>query len=132
VDGSRGGYRLTSTVLILATLVLGFASRKFSNILPWWMAKNAGDVLYATFVYWLIGFLFPTLPSFRTTIIATLFCFGIEFLKFCSLPWLVAARQSTAGALVLGHGFHTSNLVCYVLGIMLAVIVEKLLRRKGA
>ena len=125
-------HRLRYVLLIFATLILGLASRKFSYFLPWWMAKNAGDVLYATLIYWLIGLLAPTLSTLRTATIAILFCFGIEFLKFCTVPWLVAARQSIAGALVLGHGFHVSNLVCYTLGVALAVAIEKLLRRKSA
>ena len=125
-------HRLTYILLLIATLILGLASRKFSHFLPWWMAKNAGDVLYATLTFWLIGFFAPTLSTLRTALIATLFCFSIEFLKFCPVPWLAAARQSTAGALVLGHGFHASNLVCYLLGIAIAAGIEALLKGRPA
>ena len=59
-------------------------------------------------------------------------CVGIEFLKFCTVPWLVAARESTAGALVQGHGFHASKLVSYLLGIFLAAGIEALLKGKPA
>jgi hypothetical protein len=124
--------RPTYAFLIAATLVLGLASRKFSPFLPWWMAKNTGDVLYATLAFWLIGFFAPTLTTLRVAIVTTLFCVGIEFLKFCTLPWLVAARQSAAGALVLGHGFHASNLVCYLLGIAIAVGIETFLKARPA
>ncbi len=89
------------------------------------MAKNAGDLLYATMAYWLFGLLLPRLPAPRLALLALLFCFGIEFLKFVQTPWLVAARHSTAGALVLGVGFHASNLVCYALGVALAWAVER-------
>ena len=94
------------------------------------MAKNAGDVLYATMVFWLVGFLVPTLSTTRTALAAGVFCFGIEFLKFCQTPWLAAARRCTAGALVLGRGFHASNLICYALGVGLAAGMERLLRRR--
>ena len=106
------------------TIVLGLASRKFSFLLPGWLAKNAGDILYAVMVFWLIGFFFPRFSTVRTALAAMLFCFGIEFLKFSEFPWLVAARQSRAGALVFGTGFHISNLACYVLGAALAAFVE--------
>jgi len=124
--------RLTYALLIALTIPLGLASRKFASLLPPLLAKNAGDVLYATMAFWLVGFLFPRFSTFRTALISTLLCFGIEFLKFAQVPWLVAARHSRAGALVFGVGFHASNLVCYVLGAALAVAVETALRRRRA
>ncbi len=124
--------RLTYALLIALTIPLGLASRKFSHLLPPWLAKNAGDVLYATMAFWLVGFLFPRLPAPRAALAATLFCFGIEFLKFSQAPWLVSARHSRAGALVFGVGFHASNLVCYAVGVALAVALESALRRRQA
>ena len=91
--------RLVSALLIGATVTLGLGSRKFAALLPGWMAKNAG-----------------------------VFCFAIEFLKFSSAPWLVAARQSNWGALVFGRGFHLSNLVCYTLGVTLGAGIEAAFR----
>lgn len=119
-------------LLIALTISLGLASRKFSFLLPPWLAKNAGDVLYATMAFWLVGFLFPSLSARRAAPAATLFCFGIEVLKFLQVPWLVAARHSRAGTLVFGVGFHASNLVCYVIGVGLAVAIERALRRTRA
>ncbi len=124
--------RFTYAFLISLTIPLGLASRNFSYLLPPWLAKNAGDVLYATMAFWLVGFLFPRLSTLRAALAATLFCFGIEALKFSQAPWLVAARQSRAGALVFGVGFHASNLVCYVIGVGLAVAIERTLRRRRA
>lgn len=91
------------------------------------MAKNAGDVLYATMTYWLMGLFLPRLPALHLALLTLLFCFGIEFLKFVQAPWLVAARHSGAGRLVLGVGFHASNLVCYALGTALAWGAERAL-----
>ena len=100
--------------------------------LPFWLAKNAGDVLYATMAFWLVGFLSPSLSTQRAALAAALFCFGIEFLKFAQVPWLVAARHSRVGALVLGVGFNASNLLCYVIGVALAVLIERTLRQRPA
>ncbi len=124
--------RLTYALLIALTIPLGLASRRFSFLLPPWLAKNAGDVLYATMAFWLAGFLFPRLSTLRAALAAALFCFGIEVLKFSQAPWLVAARHSRAGALVFGVGFHASNLVCYVIGVAFAVALERALRRRQA
>ncbi len=118
-------------LLAVLTVALGLASRHFSHFLPGWMAKNAGDVLYAVMVYWLLGLLSPRLSPSRRALGTLLFCFGIEFLKFVQLPWLVAARHSTAGRLVFGVGFHGSNLVCYALGTALAWEAERALTRRS-
>ncbi len=117
--------RFTYVRLISLTIFFGLASRKFALLLPPWLAKNAGDILYAVMAFWLAGFLFPRLPTLRIAFIAGGFCFGIEFLKFVQAPWLVAARHSRAGALVFGVGFHGSNLVCYALGVAVAATMER-------
>lgn len=112
------------------TIALSLASRHFSHVLPSWMAKNAGDVLYAVMVYWLLGLFLPRLSPRRRALGTLLFCLGIELLKFVQTPWLVAARHSTAGRLVFGVGFHGSNLVCYALGTALAWGAERALVRR--
>ena len=125
---SRPAYAL----LVGLTILLGLASRKFPTLLPFWLAKNAGDVLYAVMAFWLFGFLFPRLSIPRVSLVALLFCFGIEALKFSRAPALVAARHSRAGALVFGVGFNFSNLVCYAAGVALAATLEWAIRRRRA
>ena len=122
--------RLLYTLLVGLTIILGLASRKFSFLLPAWLAKNAGDVLYAVMAFWLVGFLLPRLSTLRAALAAGLFCLGIELLKFVQSAWLVVARHSRAGALVFGSGFHWSNLVCYTLGVAAAAIAETAIMRK--
>lgn len=122
--------RLAYAVLAVLTILIGLASRHFSALLPPWMAKNAGDVLYAVMAYWLLGLCFPRLPPARTALAAGLFCFGIEFLKLSNASWLVAARHNHFGMLVFGSGFHGSNLVCYTLGVLLALALEVFLKAK--
>lgn len=129
---SHSRNRPAYALLIALTILLGLASRKFSFLLPPWLAKNAGDVLYAAMVFWLAGFLFPRLSTLRAALLAALFCFGIEVLKFSQAPWLTAARHSRAGALVFGVGFHASNLICYVIGAALPAALEWALRRTRA
>ena len=114
-------------LLAVLTIGAGLASRHFSFLLPPWLAKNAGDVLYAVMVYWLGGLCFPRLSPLRTTLAAGLFCFVIEFLKFVQAPWLAAARHNRFGMLVFGSGFHVSNLVCYTLGVVIAMLIERVL-----
>jgi hypothetical protein len=121
--------RIVYALLLLLTIFVGLASRQFSAHLPSLLAKNAGDILYAVMAFWLVGFLFPRLPTRHAAFAAGLFCFGIEFLKFVQMPWLVAARHTSAGALVFGRGFHVANLLCYALGVTAAAFSERLLQK---
>lgn len=123
--------RLVCALLIGLTIILGLGSRKFSFLLPSWLAKNAGDILYATMAFWLVVFLFPRLSTLRAALAATLFCFGIESLKFYEAGWMVAIRHSKAGALVFGSGFHVSNLICYLIGVLLAVGIDAAIKQIG-
>ena len=116
--------------LVSLTIFFGLASRRFSFLLPLWLAKNAGDVLYAVMAFWLVGFLFPRLSTSRAALAAGLFCLGIELLKFVQAPWLVAVRHSRAGALVFGSGFHWSNLWCYAIGVAAAALIERALIKR--
>ena len=116
--------RLAYAVLTLLTVMVGLASRHFSRLLPPLLSKNTGDVLYATMAFWLAGGLFPRLPTGKAAAAALAFCIAIEFAKFLPAPWLVAARHRAWGHLIFGSGFHTSNLVCYALGVLLGIGIE--------
>ncbi|HSR95969.1 MAG TPA: DUF2809 domain-containing protein [Kofleriaceae bacterium] len=116
----------------VATIGAGLASRAYSRHLPWWLAKNLGDALYAPMVFWSVGFLAPRVRTSRVAIAAVAFCFAIELSQAYHAPWIDGVRATTPGRLVLGQGFHAFDLVCYVLGVALAVSLEHLGRRGAA
>lgn len=109
--------------LTAGTVVLGLLSRRIPA-LPAWLAKDAGDALYATMVFWLVGLLAPALPTYRAALAAVAFCFAIELSQLYHAPWIDAIRDTRLGGLVLGHGFHTMDLVCYGVGALLGVLIE--------
>ena len=122
--------RTVYLALFLLTVCLGLASRHFSPVLPTLLSKNAGDVLYATMAFWLAGLLLPRLSTGEAALWAFAFCVSIEFAKFIQTPWLVSVRRQAWGHLVLGSGFHVSNLVCYGIGVLLGAGMEWSLRRR--
>jgi hypothetical protein len=111
-------------VIVAVVIVIGLASRKFAWLLPSLLKKNAGDILWATMVFFLVGLLLPRLSTLRIAIISALFSVFIEFFKFFHAPALDAFRDTTMGRLIFGYGFSWSNLVCYGLGILLGVAVD--------
>jgi hypothetical protein len=115
--------------IVALIIVLGLASRKFAWLLPTLLKKNAGDILWATMVFFLLGLLLPRLSTLRIAAIAGLFSIFIEFFKFFHAPALDAFRDTTAGGLIFGYGFSWSNLVCYAVGIVLGMLVEAAVSR---
>jgi hypothetical protein len=117
-------------VAVGATIAAGLASRAYAAQLPWWLAKNAGDALYATMVFGGGGFIAPRARTSRVALAAVAWCFAIELTQRYRAPWLDAVRATTPGRLVLGQGFHAFDLVCYVIGVGLGVALELGLRRR--
>lgn len=113
--------RLNYFILILLVLILGILSRKISGI-PLFI----GDILYAVLIYF--GFRFLIMDSKKSTshLLSLLFCFGIEILQLIKIDWLIAIRKNTLGHYILGEGFLWLDLLCYVMGTLMAYYLDKL------
>ena len=113
--------RLNYIILILLVLILGILSRKILGI-PLFI----GDVLYAVLIYF--GFRFLIMDSKKSTslLLSLLFCFGIEILQLVQIDWLIAIRKTTLGHYILGEGFLWIDLLCYVVGTLMAYYLDKL------
>lgn len=114
-------------IITLAVMLMGLLSRKFMFIFPKDIAPFIGDALWAMMVYFGFRFLLPKLELFKSFSIAIAFSFAIEISQLYQSDWINAIRDTTLGALVLGHGFLWFDLVSYSIGIMIAVIVDKVL-----
>ncbi|HEX7842991.1 MAG TPA: DUF2809 domain-containing protein [Kofleriaceae bacterium] len=128
--GPRSRWRYAAAVAV--TIALGLASRSYRAYLPWWLAKNAGDALYATMVVFGVGFLAPRASTARIALAAIAFCFAIELSQLYRAPWIDAVRETLPGRLILGQGFHAFDLVCYLIGVALGAGLERGLRRRAS
>ena len=106
-------------ILILLILILGILSRKISGI-PLFI----GDVLHAVLIYFGLRFLFINLKTYKTFLLSLLFCFGIEILQLVQIDWLIAIRKTTLGHYILGEGFLWSDLLCYIIGTLIAFLID--------
>ncbi len=111
--------RLPYVFLMILTVALGLASRKFSSQLPLFIAAFAGDTLWAANVVFLARFIYPNLPIKKTAVYAAVFSLVIELSQLYQGEWILALRRTLPGALILGHGFLWSDLVCYAVGVLL-------------
>jgi glycopeptide antibiotics resistance protein len=121
--------RITYLMSVIITILFGLASRKFSHLLNEFVAKNAGDVIWAMMVYFGFRFLFVQKRLFIAILFSFLFSFGIEFSQLYQADWINQLRGTVVGALVLGKGFLTGDLFRYTTGIVLAAAMDKVAHR---
>ncbi|MFK7775845.1 MAG: DUF2809 domain-containing protein, partial [Saprospiraceae bacterium] len=115
--------RIHYLFLIILTIGVGLFSR--SRFIPMLIYPYLGDLLYCLMYYWIIGFLFPKMSYVKVLLGAMAICFAIEISQLVRVDWLNEIRNTTFGKLVLGNGFLWSDLVCYTLGGLLGVGLEK-------
>src|SRR5882762_2704821 len=109
--------RFIYLVLIIFIIISGLLSRHFSFI-PLFI----GDILWALMVYFIVRFLFINKAVKFIVIGSLLFCYAIEFSQLYKAPWINSLRHTLFGRLVLGEGFLWSDLLCYIVGIGIAVL----------
>jgi hypothetical protein len=118
-------------VAIITSIVLGLSSRKFSDLIPILISKHAGDILWASMVYFGIRFFFIKKTLAWAAGISVIISFAIEFSQLYKSEWIIELRNTVIGALILGRGFLTIDLIRYIIGITIAYWIDKYwLKRK--
>ncbi|MBS1519915.1 MAG: DUF2809 domain-containing protein [Bacteroidetes bacterium] len=115
--------RVTYFILIITTIIIGLISRHFTFI-PLFI----GDILWGTMVYFICRFLFIDKKTKFVVLISLLFCFCIEFSQLYKAPWIDSLRHTLFGRLVLGDTFLWGGLLSYLVGILIGVVVDKLIK----
>jgi hypothetical protein len=112
--------------LVVASLVVvvGLASRRYAAALPSFLARYAGDTLWAAMVFVLIGLVSTRWSTARVAGAALATSYGVEISQLYHAPWIDGVRTTRLGALVLGYGFLWSDIACYTVGVAVCVAVE--------
>ncbi len=105
-------------------IMLGLASRRYGDVLPEFIAAYSGDTLWAAMVYFGLRFLFPNLSIPKTLVISLLFSYCIEASQLYQADWANEVRSTKLGALIFGHGFLWTDLICYTVGVLLSAAVD--------
>ncbi|WP_458119035.1 ribosomal maturation YjgA family protein [Paenibacillus sp. Z6-24] len=126
--GSHSNGRHSSRMLYLSavilTILLGLASRRYEAVLPGWIAAHAGDALWAAMIYWGLRLLTWPRRPFLAAIGALLFSYFIECSQLYQAEWINRIRDTTLGALILGHGFLFADLWRYTAGVCIALVLD--------
>ena len=121
-----------SLALLAVTIALGLASRAYASALPGVIGRYAGDVLWASMMFFLLALLWPRAATSRLAVAAFAIAVADELSQLYHAPWIDSIRATRLGALVLGQGFLWSDLVCYAIGVMLAALIDTALARSRA
>src|SRR5437870_4231949 len=97
----RGRYALWVVVVIGA----GLASRSEALALPAFVAKYAGDALWALMIFLGLGLLLPTRGTAVVAGLAVLVCCTVECSQLYHAPWIDALRRTWFGKVTLGDTF---------------------------
>ena len=122
--------RIKYAAATLAVILVGLASRAYSPPLPWFVRAYVGDALWALAAYLTVALLLPRLPVRSVALAAWLFSLAVEVSQLYRAPWIDEIRRLRVGALILGHGFLWSDLICYGVGIGIGALAEALRARR--
>ncbi|MNK04818.1 hypothetical protein D3C87_226910 [compost metagenome] len=109
--------RIIYALLVIVVIALGIISRKVTAI-----PLIVGDILYAVMMFLLIKFLLIQLRYWKVGLISLSICYFIEISQLYNAPWINQIRNTTIGALVLGHGFLWSDMIAYTVGTAICIL----------
>jgi hypothetical protein len=104
---------------IVLIICLGLSSRKI-NFIPLFV----GDILWATMIFFIVRCLLLNMSIRAIAFISILICFSVEFSQLYQAEWINVVRHTLPGRLILGQGFLWSDLIAYIAGVFIAIIVD--------
>lgn len=113
--------------LACLTIGAGLASRRYSEVLPGFIAQYAGDTLWALMVFWILALGWRRASTGRLAAGAIVVAFAVECSQLYHVAWIDSIRATRIGALVLGSGFLWSDLACYAVGVGIGAGLDALL-----
>lgn len=117
--------RIVYIFIFLFVIILGISSRAFSDVLPVFVSRHFGDALWASMVYFGCRILFLKKGLFVSVVLSVVFSYGIEFSQLYQAEWINSLRSTMLGALILGKGFLSIDLIRYVIGIVCSWVIDR-------
>jgi hypothetical protein len=116
--------RLFYSLLVPLIIVLAFATRSGSPLVPAFIAKYGGDTLWAWMVFVVIRLISPHWAIWKSAALALTIAYCCEISQLYHAPWIDAIRSYRLGVVLLGDCFVWSDLVCYTVGILVGAFAE--------
>jgi hypothetical protein len=110
-------FGLTVSIFAIEVLIALFVKDKF-------VRPYLGDVLVVILIYCFIRS-FISIQPFPVAMFVLLFAFTIEFLQYINIVEKLGLEQSRIARVVIGTQFVWIDLLAYVAGIIIVLVVEK-------
>jgi hypothetical protein len=89
-----------------------------------------GDVLVVILIYCFVKSFLKT-PILPTAICVLLFAFAIKGLQYINIVKILGFQHSKPASIIIGNYFSWIDLLTYIIGITVVIIVEKIIRNKN-
>jgi DNA integrity scanning protein DisA with diadenylate cyclase activity len=84
-----------------------------------------GDFLVVILLYCLVKS-FADTPALKTAVSVLIFSYLVEISQYFHLTKLLGLQHSRIALLFLGSNFSFTDILCYTLGILLVIVIEKI------
>ena len=118
---------LVSLIGIIVLIPLGLYSRHLK-----WIPEETGDALWAMMVFCLWRIILVKQSLRLVAIISLTHSFLVEFSQILRWSWLVSFRSTFIGHMMLGQGFLWTDLLAYLIGILLIFCLFLSMERNSA
>lgn len=117
---------LVSLIGIIVLIPLGLYSRHLK-----WIPEETGDALWAMMVFCLWRIILVKQSLRLVAIISLTHSFLVEFSQILRWSWLVSFRSTFIGHMMLGQGFLWTDLLAYLIGILLIFCMFQSMERNS-
>jgi hypothetical protein len=100
------------------------ASRAEALALPAFVAKYAGDALWALLIFLGVAFWLPARRTATVAGLAVVVCCAVEFSQRYHAAWIDAVRRTWFGRVALGDTFAWGDIAAYLVGIVSGGVIE--------
>lgn len=102
---------------------LALATRSHPTWFSWWLQQYGGDTIWAGMFLFFLRIFFPRTSLLKLATIN--FCLGAldEFSQLYQGEWANSVRSTVIGRLLFGAGFLSSDLLCYAVGTLIAMLL---------
>jgi hypothetical protein len=116
--------RLTCLAIMLLLIPLGFVCRFVPIGLPYLIVKYGGSFLWASTVYWFIGYFLARQKPLLLALISLVVTAAIEFLKRVQSSTLENIRNTFFGIIILGRHFSYTDIAVYWIAILCMLWID--------
>lgn len=119
--------RITYFMCIIIAIILTIMIENYKNVLPLSIGNYLENVLKALIIYLFIAFIFKKISAINISVISMLICSCFSISNLCEIPWVDNIKNTSIGLFILGNSFVYTDLICYLVGVILGFVLEMLL-----